>query len=511
MESDLRPRETQRWFVPPKPRTAARVRLFCFPSAGGDAHWFSDWPRLLPAEIEVVAAGLAEQGTRRADRPPGDFPTLIHSLAEAIRPLLDLPFALFGHGMGALVAFELARALRRQRQPTPFHLFLSAHPAPHDPGNRRPMATLSDTEAIAELRKWGATPEETPYSQAQWESLLPAFRADCTLWETYCYREAALLDCPISAWGSLTNDDVGIERLDGWRRQTSGPLFLHVLSADHLCLRRPKLLLDDVVRDLSLPGAESSGGPLGRPPVLVPPLSPQEFHLWRIDLDRPPAAIDILAVFLSTAERRRAARFVRDTDRQRFIVGHAALRTILGQYLGIPPGQVEMIDGPGGKPSLPPPNMSHLHYNLSHSESVAMVALALDREVGVDVEHVRYFADAASIVQRYFAPGERARWQAMPDHEQRAAFFRAWTRKEAYLKARGIGLSAGLDQFEVSLVPGEPTRLVPDVGTADSPVPWHVYDVSPGNGYLAACAVEGGIEKASVYDWPLFPLPPGEG
>jgi len=153
MESDLRPRETQRWFVPPKPRTAARVRLFCFPSAGGGADWFSDWPRLLPDEIEVVAAGLAEQGTRRADRPRGDFPTLIHSLAEAIRPLLDLPFALFGHGMGALVAFELARALRRQRQPTPCHLFLSAHPAPHDPGNRRPMpGTTSTSQAPAPTR-----------------------------------------------------------------------------------------------------------------------------------------------------------------------------------------------------------------------------------------------------------------------------------------------------------------------------------------------------------------------
>jgi 4'-phosphopantetheinyl transferase len=165
-----------------------------------------------------------------------------------------------------------------------------------------------------------------------------------------------------------------------------------------------------------------------------------------------------------------------------------------------------MTDSPNGKPCLlPSPNMPHLHYNLSHSESAAMVALTLDREVGVDVEHVRSVVDAASIVQRYFAPGERARWQALPDHEQRAAFFRAWTRKEAYLKARGIGLSGGLDQFEVSLVPGEATRLAPGAGTADSTPPWHVYDVSPGNGYLAACTVEGAIERASVYDWPLVP------
>jgi 4'-phosphopantetheinyl transferase len=241
----------------------------------------------------------------------------------------------------------------------------------------------------------------------------------------------------------------------------------------------------------------------GPPPATVPPLSPSEVHLWRIRLDRPPAVIAQLAECLSPEEHRRAERFLRDEDRQRFIVSHAALRVILGQYLGVPPGRVAMVVAAGGKPSLAPsPNLPPLDFNLSHSGDLALVGLALDRRIGVDVEHWRPLVDAENIIKRYFAPGERARWQALPDHERLTAFYLGWTRKEAYLKARGVGLSAGLDQFEVSLAPGESTRLVESGDTEESAARWQVYDISPGQGYSAACAIEGEIEKASLYDWP---------
>ncbi len=149
--------------------------------------------------------------------------------------------------------------------------------------------------------------------------------------------------------------------------------------------------------------------------------------------------------------------------------------------------------------------MLPLHFNLSHSEDLALLGVALDRQIGVDVEHWRPLVDAESIVSRYFAPGERARWLALPEHERLPAFFRGWTRKEAYLKARGVGLAAGLDQFEVSLVAGEPTHLVEGGDTENSATRWQVYDISPGQGYSAACAFEGEIEKAFLYDWPLPP------
>ncbi|MEX2287165.1 MAG: 4'-phosphopantetheinyl transferase superfamily protein [Planctomycetaceae bacterium] len=236
-----------------------------------------------------------------------------------------------------------------------------------------------------------------------------------------------------------------------------------------------------------------------------PQCSSRELHVWRVDLDHPAVAIGVLGEFLSPEERQRAARFLRDTDRQRFIVGHSALRTILGRYLGVSPGRVEITDRPDGKPQLlPSPTVSPLRFNLSHSEGLALVAVALDREVGIDVERVRPLADVENIVERYFAPGERGKWQALPDHERLAAFFRCWTRKEAYLKACGTGLSLGLDRFEVSFAPGEPARLLWCGDANDTSAQWIVYDVSPSRSYMAACVVEVGIEMVSIYDWPAF-------
>jgi 4'-phosphopantetheinyl transferase len=228
----------------------------------------------------------------------------------------------------------------------------------------------------------------------------------------------------------------------------------------------------------------------------------------------PPADSETLTQYLSAEEVRRAARFLRETHRRRFIIAHAALRTILGQYLGIPPDRVAISLRTGGKPELalaqgsPLPwgggpgvrAAKTLRFNLSHSEALALIAVALDCEVGVDVEHIRPISDMANIVKRYFAPGEQAAWLALPDGERLAGFFRCWTRKEAYLKARGIGLSGGLDRFEVSLAPDEPARLLcPD--PSDAPARWQMHDVLAGPGYLAACVVEGAIEVVSTFDW----------
>jgi 4'-phosphopantetheinyl transferase len=308
--------------------------------------------------------------------------------------------------------------------------------------------------------------------------------------------------CPISACGSLTDAEVGIEQLDGWRDETAGPFFLHLFCGNPPCLCRSPLLLDEIARELSPQGANLPSDPVERSPVVVPPLLPRQLHLWRIHLDQPAAACAPLAECLSPEEERRAARFVRQRDRRRFVVSHAALRMILGQYLGLPPERVEIEVAAGGKPSLAPvPGLLPLMFNLSHSEELALVGVTLEQRIGVDVEHGRSLVDAESIVKRYFSAGERARWQALAEDERLPAFFRGWTRKEAYLKARGVGLSAGLDRFEVSFAAGEPTCLVEEGGTPDSATRWQVYDVSPGGGYAAACAVEGEIEKASLYDW----------
>jgi 4'-phosphopantetheinyl transferase len=234
-------------------------------------------------------------------------------------------------------------------------------------------------------------------------------------------------------------------------------------------------------------------------------LMPRELHLWWVDICRPSEPVGVLAQCLAPDERQRSERFVRETDRHRFVVSHAAVRRILGHYLSIPPDRVEITIRPGGRPEVAPSDkLPSLRYSLSHSGERALVGVTCYKDVGVDVEHVRPLIDADNIVERYFSAGERAVWRSLPADEQLAAFFRCWTRKEAYLKAQGVGLSAGLDQVEVSLAPGEPACLLRVSNSTDLTTRWQMYDIPASTDYMAACVVDGGIDGISVYDWPLL-------
>ena len=243
-----------------------------------------------------------------------------------------------------------------------------------------------------------------------------------------------------------------------------------------------------------------------------PRLSSGELHLWRVSLDRPPETDALSSGILSAEERVRAERLVRAVDRQRFIAAHTALRAILGRYLSTAGDRIEIRARNDTKPELAPsPRVPPLRFNLSHSEGLAIVAVTLDREVGVDVEQVRPFEDVRNIVERYFTPGEQTGWLALAANERLPAFFRCWTRKEAYLKARGIGLLLGLDRFEVSLAPDVPARMLWCGDTADAIERWEMYDVAAGEGYAAACVVERGIESVTIRDWPWHsPSTPAE-
>ncbi|MCE5301501.1 MAG: 4'-phosphopantetheinyl transferase superfamily protein [Planctomycetaceae bacterium] len=234
---------------------------------------------------------------------------------------------------------------------------------------------------------------------------------------------------------------------------------------------------------------------------VFPTLSPGALHVWRVRLDLPSDEVQRLSDRLSNDERCRAKRFVRNEGCRHYTVAHAALRTIVGGYLNLEPSHVSLTVRPGGKPELSPGvGAIPLRFNLSHSGELAMLAVAWDREVGVDVERVRPTVEAENIIRRFFAPGEQSAWLATSDSQRLAAFFRAWTRKEAYLKARGAGLAGGLDRFEVSLEPDRPARVL----RGEEPwAQWPLYDVSPGDGYTAACMIEPPSDAPTVYDWPI--------
>lgn len=224
------------------------------------------------------------------------------------------------------------------------------------------------------------------------------------------------------------------------------------------------------------------------PPGLV--LDPAQVHVWRISLARLVPQFAELASSLPEDERARAARFRFPVHRNRFIAAHRALRAILAHYLRTTAAALRFQYSGHGKPSLASGVSGlDLHFNLSHSNELALVGVTLGRDIGVDIEQVRPEFAGLDIAQRFFAPGEVAALRALPEPERASAFFRCWTRKEAFVKARGEGLSLPLDRFEVSLQPGVPAALLRAELERDEASRWEIADVAPGAGYAGAVAV----------------------
>ena len=231
------------WIVPRGPRLQTRLRLFCFPYAGSGASVFRTWPDGLPSDVEVCPVQLPGRGTRLTERPFSRLAPLVQALAQALIPLLDKPFAFFGHSLGALVSFELAREVRDQYGVLPVRLFISALQAPQIPYRRPPIHTLSDREFLAELRLLNGTPAEVLEHQELMEIMLPVLRADFALYETYMYPPDSPLDCPISAFGGLQDRKVTQRDLEAWRDQTSRSFTLQMFPGDHFFLNTSQSLL----------------------------------------------------------------------------------------------------------------------------------------------------------------------------------------------------------------------------------------------------------------------------
>jgi 4'-phosphopantetheinyl transferase len=226
-----------------------------------------------------------------------------------------------------------------------------------------------------------------------------------------------------------------------------------------------------------------------------------EIHVWTVPLDPPGAEVAALRALLAADEIARAGRFRFDRHRRRYTVGRGVLRTLLGRYLGLPPRAVGFRYGPHDKPYLDPPGAGRLEFNLSNSEELAVVAVTAGEEVGADVEWLRPMPDALTIAERFFSTAERRELAAVPEAEREAAFFRAWTRKEAYLKAVGTGITVPLDRFDVTLAPGEPPRMLAMEGDAARAAGWSLFHLEPAAGYLGAVAIRGGGWRLSGWRW----------
>jgi 4'-phosphopantetheinyl transferase len=215
-----------------------------------------------------------------------------------------------------------------------------------------------------------------------------------------------------------------------------------------------------------------------------PTLAAGEVHLWRTSLDHADDVVEACRQVLAQEEADRAKRLVLKKDRDRFIVARAALRRILSRYTGQSPASHRFSYAKHGKPSLE--GAGNLRFNLSHSRSLALYAVSLGRELGVDVEYMRRDIDARSIAARFFSADETATLNALPETSQIQAFFHCWTRKEAYIKAIGEGVYFGLDKFDVSLAPGEAAALRRVEGRPDELTRWSLRDLTVHPDYAAA-------------------------
>jgi 4'-phosphopantetheinyl transferase len=215
-------------------------------------------------------------------------------------------------------------------------------------------------------------------------------------------------------------------------------------------------------------------------------LARDEVHVWRVSLDQNPVQIRSFRRKLAADEQARAQRFHFERDRDHFTVARGVLRTILGRYLNRAPEILSFCYGSHGKPNLAGESGgAAIRFNLSHSHGIALYAIGRGRELGIDLERIRCDLAVLEIAERFFSREEAARLRAFPRESQHQEFFRCWTGKEAYVKARGEGLSLPLDQ-----------RGSPDVAR------WSFRELTPAPGYLAALAAEGQGWHLSCWQWP---------
>jgi len=237
------PQPINTWLNRPKPGSEARLRLFCFPYAGGGASLYRSWAEPLASVAEIWSVQLPGRENRLGEPLYRSLPALIGALTDALKDELTAPYAFFGHSLGGLIAFELARSLRREGRELPLQLFVSGHLAPQVPQRHPPIHGLPYAQFVQELRRYRGTPEAVLANQELLELLVPVLRADFQLFETYVYQPDEPLDCPISAFGGLSDVEVSQEDLAAWRRQTRGLFTFRMLPGNHFFIQSARAQL----------------------------------------------------------------------------------------------------------------------------------------------------------------------------------------------------------------------------------------------------------------------------
>ncbi|MEH1015839.1 thioesterase domain-containing protein [Micromonospora sp. CPCC 206060] len=384
--------------------------LFCLPYAGGDATAYWRWPDLLPGSVRVDTVELPGRDGRR----PGHQGIEVGDVAARIAAHAHAPYALYGHSMGARLAFEVIRELRRTGTPLPVRLYVGAAHPPHLPEPITRLAHLSVDAFLEQLILRAGTPPVVRDDPDIREAVLPTLRTDLDWLKRYRYRPADPLPVPVVAFAGLDDREVPDDMMLGWARHTSASFRLHTLVGDHLFIRTaPQTVTAMIAADLAAALSDVPAGPAVAPPAA------DEIHLWRMALDHLPAGTTATGE-LSTEEAARAARIADPTERRRHVASRVALRDLLRRY-----GTDPLRSEPAG-----------LRWSIGRSAGTAVVAVCQE-DLGVDLETLRPMADFDAFCERVLAPAERAEVLAEPEEHQLRAAMRCWTAKEAVRKATG--------------------------------------------------------------------------
>jgi len=227
-----------KWFVRQPVRGECRLRMFCFPFAGGGTQTYRNLAQQIPEGVEVCAAQLPGRERRFSEPALRSVADTVDAVLPVLSPMLDLPYVILGHSLGALTGFELVRALRRDGLPLPAHLVVSGHRGPQLPDPDPPIHGLPDAEFIEELTALNGTPAEVFESPELVELMLPLLRADFAAAETYVYTQEPALECPITALGGDADPLVSPDEIEAWREQTRAAFDAHILAGDHFFLQQ---------------------------------------------------------------------------------------------------------------------------------------------------------------------------------------------------------------------------------------------------------------------------------
>jgi len=233
-------------------------RLLCFPYGGGAASIYRDWGNKLSSSVEVHSVQLPGHGDRLREPLFKRVEPLVESMAEELMPYLEGSFAFFGHSMGAIISFELAQLLRRENKPGPSHLFLSGRPCPHRTVKEKPTYDLPEPEFIEELRRMKGTPNEVLEHPELMAVLSPILRADLEICQTYECQPRPPLDCPVTVFGGLRDEDVSREQLEGWRDYTTSSFTVRMFPGNHFFLQSSTAVLLRLIAQDLRPGGNGN-------------------------------------------------------------------------------------------------------------------------------------------------------------------------------------------------------------------------------------------------------------